>query len=110
LVSDENPVRVIGRVQENLHTGQSTLSPENLTTLSMEMRCHLADGPRELRQADMRLLLDHVMVGHHSVRPKALPHPGEACEPGGCPLSLSSKASLRPGSGQEVVERYAKGI
>jgi len=71
--SDENPVRVIGLVQENLHTGQSTLSPENLTTLSMEMRRHLAGGPHELRQAYMRLLLDHVMVGHYSVRPEGSP-------------------------------------
>ena len=37
------------------------------------MRRRLADGPAELRQAYMRLLVDHVTVDHHSVPPGRLP-------------------------------------
>ena len=59
--------RDILRLQEGLQTGKADLSPETLSTLSVEMRRRLADGPPELRQAYMRLLLDRVTVDHHSV-------------------------------------------
>jgi site-specific DNA recombinase len=49
------------------------LSPEALHTLSMEMRRRLADGPPELRQAYMRLLLDQVTVDHDTVRLEGSP-------------------------------------
>jgi len=47
---------------------QPELSPEKLNTLSTEMRRRLAEGPPELRQAYMKLLLDTVTVDHHSIR------------------------------------------
>ena len=65
--------REIARLQDNLQTGQLALSPEKLKTLSLEMRRRLADGPPELRQAYMRLLLEHVTVDHHSVRLEGSP-------------------------------------
>lgn len=65
--------RDISRLQGNLETRQAELSPEKLSTLSMEMCRRLADGPPELRQAYMRLLLDRVTVDHHSVRLEGSP-------------------------------------
>jgi hypothetical protein len=46
--------------QDNVQTGQAGLSPQKLETLSLAMRRRSADGPAELRQADMRRLLEHV--------------------------------------------------
>jgi site-specific DNA recombinase len=63
----------IARLQENIQTGQTNLSPQKFTTLSLEIRRRLADGPPELRQAYMRLLLDQVTVDHHSVRLEGSP-------------------------------------
>ncbi len=60
--------RDAARLQGNLQTGQLELSPEKLKTLSIEMRRRLAEGPPDLRQAYMRLLLDTVTVDHHSIR------------------------------------------
>jgi hypothetical protein len=57
----------ITRLHDNLQTGQLELSPEKLKALSMEMRRRLAEGPPELRQAYMRLLLEAVTVDHHTV-------------------------------------------
>ena len=58
----------IGRLQESVQTGQATITPDKLKMLSMLMKKRLADGPPELRQAYMRLILDAVTVDHHSVR------------------------------------------
>jgi hypothetical protein len=67
--------RDIVRLHDNLQTGQLELSPEKLKALSMEMRRRLAEGPPELRHAYMKLLLEAVMVDHHTVRPEgSLPY------------------------------------
>jgi site-specific DNA recombinase len=65
--------RDIARLHDNLQTGQLELSPEKLQTLSMEMRHRLAEGPPELRQAYMKLLLEAVTVDHHTVRLEGSP-------------------------------------
>jgi site-specific DNA recombinase len=65
--------RDITRLQANLQTGQTDLSPETLKTLSIEMRRRLAEGPQELRQAYMKLLLDSVTVDHLSIRLEGSP-------------------------------------
>ena len=65
--------RDISRLQDSLRTGHAALSPEALHTLSMEMRRRLAEGPPELRQAYMRLLLDRVTVDHDTVRLEGSP-------------------------------------
>ena len=39
----------------------------------MEMRKRLAEGPPELRQPYMRLLLENVTVDHDSIRPEGSP-------------------------------------
>ncbi len=58
---------------ENLRSGQYELSPEVLKTLSLEMRRRFADGPQELRQAYMRLILERVTVDHDVVRLQGSP-------------------------------------
>ena len=50
-----------------MQSGQTNLTPEKLKVLSVQMRKRLAEGPPELRQAYMRLILDTVMVDHHEV-------------------------------------------
>ena len=65
--------RDIARLQENLKTGELYLSPEKLKTLSVEMRRRLAEGPPDLRQAYMKLLLESVTVDHHSIRLEGSP-------------------------------------
>lgn len=65
--------RDIASLQDNLQTGELELSPEKLKVLSMEMRKRLAEGPADLRQAYMRLLLDNVTVDHDSVRLEGSP-------------------------------------
>lgn len=65
--------RDIEWLQDNLQTGELELSPAKLQTLSMEMRKRLVDGPPELRQAYMRLLLESVTVDHDSVRLEGSP-------------------------------------
>jgi hypothetical protein len=65
--------RDISRLQESLRTGQAELSPEVLKTLSLEMRRRLADGPPELHQAYMRLILERVTVDHDVVRLEGSP-------------------------------------
>jgi len=65
--------RDISRLQESLRTGQAELSSEVLKTLSLEMRRRLADGPPELRQAYMRLILERVTVDHDVVRLEGSP-------------------------------------
>jgi hypothetical protein len=44
-----------------------------LKPLSLEMRRRLADGPPELRQAYMRLILERVTVDHDVVRLEGSP-------------------------------------
>jgi site-specific DNA recombinase len=63
----------IARLNANLQTGKLELSPDKLKTLSTEMRRRLAEGPPELRQSYMKLLLDTVTVDHHSVRLEGSP-------------------------------------
>jgi hypothetical protein len=46
----------------------SSFSSDKLGKLSMEMRKRLVDGPQELRQAYMKLLLEGVTVGHHEAK------------------------------------------
>ena len=65
--------RDISRLRDNLQTGELELSPEKLKTLSMEMRKRLAEGPPELRQAYMRLLLENVTVDYDSIRLEGSP-------------------------------------
>jgi len=65
--------RDITRLHANLQTGQLELSPEKLKALSTEMRRRLAEGPPELRQSYMKLLLEAVTVDHHSVRLEGSP-------------------------------------
>lgn len=60
--------RDIGRLQDSVQTGQATITADKLKALSMQMQKRLAEGPPELRQAYMRLILDTVTVDHHSVR------------------------------------------
>jgi hypothetical protein len=48
--------------------GNATISPEKLQQLSVQMRERLADGPPELRQAYMKLILSRVMVDCCEVR------------------------------------------
>jgi len=65
--------RDIVRLQETLQTGQLTLTPEKLGVLSAAMRKRLAEGPPELRQAYMRLLLVSVTVDRQTVRLEGSP-------------------------------------
>lgn len=65
--------RDIARLQDNLQTGKLELSAGKLKTLSLEMRKRLAEGPPELRQAYMRLLLENVTVDHDSIRLEGSP-------------------------------------
>ena len=51
-----------------MQTGQATVTPDKLKALSIQMQKRLAEGPPELRQACMRLILDSVTVDHHDVR------------------------------------------
>jgi site-specific DNA recombinase len=55
----------IARLQNAQGTSGLSLNAEKLGKLSMEMRKRLAEGPQELRQAYMKLLLEGVTVGHH---------------------------------------------
>ena len=63
----------IARLQDAQATTGFSLSADKLGKLSMEMRKRLAEGPPELRQAYMRLLLVGVTVGHHEVRLEGSP-------------------------------------
>ena len=51
-----------------MQTGQATITPDKLNALSMAMQKRLAEGPPELRQAYMRLILDSVTIDHNDVR------------------------------------------
>ena len=64
--------RDIERLQACVQTGQVTITPEKLKALSVAMQKRLAEGPPELRQAYMRLILDSVTIDHHDVRPSLL--------------------------------------
>jgi hypothetical protein len=60
--------RDIERLQASMKTGQATITPDKLKALSLAMQKRLAEGPPELRQAYMRLILDSVTIDHHDVR------------------------------------------
>jgi site-specific DNA recombinase len=59
--------------QDALKGGDASLTREKLDVLSVAMRKRLAEGPQELRQAYMRLLLEAVTIDHHSVRLEGSP-------------------------------------
>jgi hypothetical protein len=82
--------RDIARLRDNLQTGELELSPEKLKTLSMEMRKRLAEGPPELRQAYMRLLLENVTVDYDNIRLEGSPVIREKLASRGCQSRLSS--------------------
>jgi site-specific DNA recombinase len=63
----------IARLQDAQPTGGLSFSADKLGKLSMEMRKRLAEGPPELRQAYMKLLLEGVTVSHHEVRLEGSP-------------------------------------
>lgn len=65
--------RDIGRLRQNLEGGQAELSPKKLQALALQMRQRLSEGPPDLRQAYMRLLLDRVTIDHHSIRLEGSP-------------------------------------
>jgi hypothetical protein len=48
-----------------LMLGQATITPDKLKALSLAMQKRLSEGPPELRQAYMRLILDLVTIDHH---------------------------------------------
>jgi hypothetical protein len=60
--------RDIERLQASVQTGQATITPDKLKALSLAMQKRLAEGPPELRQAYMRLILDSVTIDRHDVR------------------------------------------
>ena len=60
--------RDIERLQASVQTGQATITPDKLKALSLAMQKRLAEGPPELRQAYMRLILDSVIIDHNDVR------------------------------------------
>jgi len=65
--------RDIERLQASVQTGQATITPDKLKALSVAMQKRLAEGPPELRQAYMRLILDSVTIDHNDVRLEGLP-------------------------------------
>lgn len=60
--------RNIERLQVSVQTGQATITPDKLKALSVAMQKRLAEGPPELRQAYMRLILDSVTIDQHDER------------------------------------------
>ena len=60
--------RDIIRLQDSLLKGGVTISPEKLQALSVQMRRRLAEGPPELRQAYISLILSRVVVDRSEVR------------------------------------------
>ena len=89
--------REIIRLQESLHSGELTLTSEKLATLSVEMRKRLAEGPQELRQAYMRLILSTVTVGQHNVRLEGSPAVLEDLARKGASKSLPEVLSFAQG-------------
>ena len=63
----------IVRFQESQQTGNPTLSAEKLPAFYAVTRKKLVEGPPELRQAYMRLILDRVAVSHQDVVLEGLP-------------------------------------
>lgn len=72
-----------------------------LANLSAAMRKRLAEGPQELRQAYMRLILENVVVDHHNVRlegsPAILERLANRGLPNSSPEALSFVQEWRPG-------------
>ncbi len=88
--------RDIAWLQKNLKAGELDLSLEKLKSLSGEMRRRLAEGPPNLRQAYMKLLLDNVTFDHHSVRLE------------GSPIVLEKLASRGPSNSSPEVLSFVR--
>jgi hypothetical protein len=86
--------REIVRLQESLHSCEPNVTPEKLSALSVAMRKRLADGPQQLRQAYMRLILDMVMVGAHEIRLEGPPAALERLARDGASSSLPEVLSF----------------
>jgi site-specific DNA recombinase len=63
----------------------------------MEMRKRLAEGPPELRQAYMKLLLEGVIVSHHEVRLEGSPAVLEKLAQNGASKSCAEVLSFAQG-------------
>ena len=81
-------------------SGQATITPEKLKLLSTQMGKRLAEGPPELRQAYMRLILDTVTVDHHEAHlegpPAVLEKLPQTGEINALPEVLSFSEERRP--------------
>ena len=87
----------IARLNDARDIDALSLSAEKLGRLSMEMRKRLAEGPQELRQAYMRLLLEGVTVGHHEVRLEGSPAVLEKLARNGAAKSCAEVLSFAQG-------------
>jgi site-specific DNA recombinase len=86
--------RDIERLQVSVQTGHATITPDKLKALSVAMQKRLAEGPPELRQAYMRLILDSVTIDHHDVRLEGPPVVLEKLSQTGAPKSLPEVLSF----------------
>ena len=87
----------IARLQNAHGTSGLTLNAEKLGKLSMEMRKRLAEGPQELGQAYMKLLLEGVTVSHHEVRLEGSPAILEKLAQNGASKSCAEVLSFAQG-------------
>jgi site-specific DNA recombinase len=87
----------IARLQDAQATSSFSLSADKLGKLSMGMRKRLAEGPQELRQAYMRLLLEGVTVGHREVRLEGSPAILEKLAQNGASQSCAEVLSFAQG-------------
>ena len=94
----------IARLQDAGNISSVSLSSEKLGKLSMEMRKRLAEGPQELRQAYMRLLLEGVTIGHHEVRLEGSPAVLEKLARNGASKSCAEVLSFAQGWRAGVVK------
>jgi site-specific DNA recombinase len=92
--------REVSRLQDSLKLGAPILTPDKLDTLSIAMRKRLADGPPQLRQAYMRLILQSVTVGANEIRlegpPAALERLAQNGPSSSLPEVLSFAQEWRP--------------
>lgn len=87
----------IARLQDTPASGALNLSADKLGNLSMEMRKRLAEGPPELRQAYMKLLLEGVTVSNHEVRLEGSPAILEKLAQNGASKSCAEVLSFAQG-------------
>ncbi len=87
----------IARLQDAQATTGFSLSTDKLGKLSMEMRKRLAEGPPELRQAYMKLLLEGVTVSHDEVRLEGSPAILEKLAQNGAAKSCAEVLSFAQG-------------